>query len=361
MIFHIVEPTLNSYTGHCYSLVAAIAQTAPVEHIRIWSGKEVGKFWASRGEIRPYFSRSLRKLQSFFLYKRLLGEPGKVLLSTAGTSDLVLLNWAAKAQIPPNKVYVYVHWLGTKTSKAKMLAGIARSQPHLEVLCTTATTTAFFKELGFRATTVAYPYVIDQPQGQQTLSGFRHLLFAGAARMDKGFSRIVDLVNDLAHSHGVWPFWIQTSATHQAKHGPDILTHIERLKRSNYPQLTLLNETLSPEDYRALFVGGISIQPYAEADFQDRVSGVTLDALTAGCPVVVTANTWLGRLVLEHNAGVTTSDLSPFGLRRAIDEVVSDYDAFSRRAFQAGLILQNQHSTAAMMQAIFHKEHLHAV
>jgi len=360
MIFNIVEPTLNSYTGHCYSLVATIAQTAPAEHIRIWSGKEIGKCWTSRGEIRPYFSRALRKIQSFFLYRRLLDEPGKILLSTAGTTDLVLLNWAAKAQIPPDKVYVYVHWLGTKATKAGMLAAIARSQPHIEVLCTTATTTVFFKELGFRATTVAYPYVIDQPQ-EQTLSGFQHLLFAGAARMDKGFSRIADLVDDLAHSQSTWPFWIQTSATHQAKHGTDILACIEQLKRSNYPQLTLLSETLSPQDYRALFVGSISIQPYAEADFQDRVSGVTLDALTAGCPVVVTANTWLGRIVLEHNAGVTTSDLSPHGLRRAIEEIVNDYDAFSRRAFQAGLILQNQHSTAAMMQTIFHKERLHAV
>lgn len=354
MIFNIVEPTLNSYTGHCYSLVDAIARAAPAEKIRVWAGKESQKFWKTKGEIKPYFSRSLRKLQCYFLYRRLLGEPGKILLSTAGTFDLVLLNWAAKDQIPPEKVYLYVHWLGNKSAKAELLAAIARHQPHLEILCTTATTTAFFKKLGFRATTVAYPHTMNAPDHQPSLP-FNHLLFAGAARLDKGFDRVVDLVEDLAHSNSSCPIWIQTSAPHQAQHSAEVLFHIDRLKRANYPNLALFTETLSPADYRALFVGGISIQPYSEADFQDRVSGVTLDALTAGCPVVVTAHTWLGKVVLEHNAGVATSDLSPYGLRQAVDEILRDYETFSRRAYQAALILQNEHSTAAMMKVVFNK------
>lgn len=360
MIFNIVEPTLNSYTGHCFSLVEAIAQAAPAEHVRVWAGKECGKFWKSKGEIKPYFSRTLRKIQSYFLYKRLLGESGKILLSTAGTTDLVLLNWAAKGQISPEKVYLYVHWLGNKAAKAGRLAAIARRQPHLEILCTTATTTAFFKELGFRATTVAYPHVMDV-LGSQPSSSFKHLLFAGAARLDKGFDRMTDLVEDLALSNASWPVWIQTSATHQAQHSAEVLFHIDRLKQANYSNLRLLSETLSPTDYRALFIGGISIQPYSEADFQDRVSGVTLDALTAGCPVVVTAQTWLGRVVLEHNAGVATNDLSPQGLRQAVDEIMCDYETFSRRAYQAGLILQNEHSTTAMMKVVFNKYRLHDV
>jgi hypothetical protein len=360
MVFDIVEPTLNSYTGHCFSLVEAIAEAAPVEHVRVWAGKNSGKFWKSKGEIRPYFSRTLRKIQSYLLYKRLLAEPGKILLSTAGTTDFVLLNWAAKGQIPPGKVYLYVHWLGNKAAKAKLLSATARRQPFLEILCTTATTTAFFKELGFRATTVAYPHVMDVPVSQPS-SSFKHLLFAGAARLDKGFDRMVDLVEDLALSNASWPVWIQASATHQAQHGAAVLFQIDRLKRANYANLTLLGETLSPTDYRALFDGGISVQPYSEVDFQDRVSGVTLDALTAGCPVVVTAHTWLGRVVLEHNAGLAISDLSPRGLQQAVHEILLDYEAFSRRAFQAGQILQNKHSTVAMIQAVFHKERLRGV
>ncbi len=105
----------------------------------------------------------------------------------------------------------------------------------------------------------------------------------------------------------------------------------------------------------AIFSGAISIQPYSASDFEDRVSGVTLDALSAGCPVVVTANTWLGRVVMKHNAGVVTNDLSPPGLRMAVDVVLRDYAGYSRRAAIAGQLLCREHSASEMMTAIFSK------
>jgi hypothetical protein len=355
MILNIVEPTLNDYTGHCYSLVEAIAQAAPTGQVQIWAGVQSGKIWSAKGEVKPYFFRPLRKIQSFFLYRHLLKQPGKLLLSTAGTTDVMLLDWAAHGKIPENKVYLYVHWLGSKASKAQKLAKLARSQPNLEMLCTTATTTAFFRNLGFRARTVAYPRVQDDPKVQPS-QAFEHLLFAGAARMDKGFDRIADLVEDLARMKEPWPMRIQISATHQARHDAEILFQIERLRRSAYFGLTLIGTTLAPSDYQALFSGGISIQPYAKADFADRVSGVTLDALTAGCPVVVTADTWLGRVVLKHNAGVATSDLSPNGLRMAVNVILRDYAGYSRRAANAALALRQEHSATAMMSAIFQDE-----
>lgn len=358
MVLNIIEPTLNSYTGHCYSLVEAIAQAAPVDQVRIWAGRESAKFWQARGQIKPYFFRSIRKFQSYFLFKRLLAEPGKILLSTAGTSDLILLDWAARSPIPEKKVYLYVHWLGAKASKAGKLAKIARNQPNLEILCATETTTSFFQGLGFKSATVAYPRGTVESKAQPVQT-FRHLLFAGAARLDKGFDRIADLVEDLAHTQAQWPIWVQISSTHQAKHGPEILSQIARLRQSGYTNLTLMENTLTPHDYQAMFSGAISIQPYSASDFEDRVSGVTLDALSAGCPVVVTANTWLGRVVMAHNAGVVTNDLSPLGLRTAVDEVLHDYAGYSQRAAKAGQLLCHEHSAAEMMAAIFQSKTCH--
>jgi len=352
MILHIIEPTLNSYAGHCHSLVQAIAQAVPDELACIWAGRDSGKFWQSKCQIKPYFFRSLRKIQSYFLYKRLLKTPGKLLLSTAGTSDLLMLCWAARGQIPKGKVYLYVHWVGTKASKATRLARVAKKQPNLEIMCTTASATDFFRDLGFRAVTVAYPQAMDA-RGPAQSASFDHLLFAGAARMDKGFAKIADLVEDLACVQAQWPFWVQTSATHQDKQGNDIAHQIERLIQARYTFLKLLDKTLSPEGYQALFSGAISIQPYSETDFLDRVSGVTLDALAAGCPVIVTANTWLGRVVLKHNAGVATRDLSPAALRVAIQMVLSDYSGYSRRAAIAGQALRQEHSAVSMMAVIF--------
>jgi hypothetical protein len=352
MILNIIEPTLNSYAGHCYSLVEAIAQAAPVEHVRIWAGKKSENFWQGKGQIKPYFSQTFRRLQSYFLFRRLLREPGKLLLSTAGSTDLVLLNWAASGPIPRDKVYLYVHWMGAKASKSALLAKVAKKQPNLEILCTTASTTAFFSELGFRSRTVPYPRLASHLEIKE-LQTFKHLLFAGAARLDKGFNRIADFVEYLAQINARWPISVQASTTHQAKHGSEILLHIDRLMQSGYSQLTLIRETLAPQAYQALFSGGISIQPYSESDFEDRVSGVTLDALCAGCPVVVTANTWLGRIVLKYHAGVVTSDLSPKGLTKAVEDIMSDYPGYSQRAEMAGRVLRQEHSEAALMKAIF--------
>lgn len=352
MILHIVEPTLNSYAGHCYSLVHTLAQAAPAEHVRVWAGKGSEKIWQDQGRLEPYFNRPLRRLQAFILYRRLLRQPGKILLSTGRTSDLMTLDWVANGTIPEAKVYLYIHWVGAKASKAGRLAKIAKRQPNLEVLCSTSDGTRFFGELGFRSRTVLYPMDTSLPQKFEARP-FSHLVVAGAARTDKGFERVVDLVETFARSQAAWPIWVQASATHQDKQSSEIVGLIGRLVRARYAHLTLLRETLTPANYQELFPGGISIQPYSEGDFQDRVSGVTLDALLAGCPVVVTANTWLARIVSRYQAGVVTSDLSPTGLRMAIEQVLSDYGGYAQRAADAGRALHSQHSAEAMMAVIF--------
>lgn len=357
MILNIVEPTFNSFAGHCHSLIESLVQAAPVEKVRIWAGTGSQKFWKGGGQLKPYFIGPLRRFQAIFLYQRLLRQSGKLLISTAGTSDLIILDWVAKGQIPASKVYLYVHWLGTKSSKKTKLAAIAKRQPNLEILCTTPSGTAFFKELGFQAQTVPYPRY-SMLQHENEVRPFNHLVVAGAARSDKGFDRIVDLVVEFSRTNAVWPITVQASGNHHDKNSPEIFFQIDRLVHSGYPHLSLLETTLSPENYVALFPGAISVQPYSENEFQDRVSGVTLDALSAGCPVVVTANTWLARTVSQYQAGVATSDLSPAGLQLAITQILSDYDGYSRRATIAGRLLNSKHSASVMMDVIFCKNYI---
>lgn len=352
MILHIVEPTLNSYAGHCHSLVEAIVEAAPVEQVQIWAGKGGEKYWHGKGQLKSHFFRPMRRIQAFFLYRRLLRQAGKILVPTAGTSDLMMIDWAAKGLIPAHKIYLYIHWVGAKALKAAKLANIAKHHPNLEILCTTPSGTAFFGALGFRVRTVPYPRSASLLQEHQ-VPAFSHLVVAGAARADKGFEHVVELVETLARSRAVWPILVQGSTTHRDKYSPEIRRLIDRLKGTGYAHLTLQEETLTPADYLAQFDGGISIQPYSESDFEDRVSGVALDALCAACPVVATANTWLARMVCRYRAGVVTSDLSASGLIAAIEQILSDYNGYARGAANAGRALNSQHSGSAMMAAIF--------
>ncbi len=356
MMIHVVEPTLNSYAGHCHSLVEAIVQSAPNQQVVIWAGRGSEKFWQGGGSLRPYFLASVRRIQAFFLYRRLLSEPGKLLVSTAGTSDFITLDLVSRGLIPEAKVYLYVHWVGAKASKTRRLTKVANRQPNLEILCPTQSGTDFFKGIGFRANCVPYPQN-NSPQSKALYQPFHHLVVAGAARLDKGFNRIVDLVEDLARSGSTWPISIQVSATHLNKQSVEIGREIKRLVSTDYLPMTLHQKTLSPESYQTLFLGGISVQPYSITDFEDRVSGVTLDALSSGCPVVVTAGTWLSKIILRFEAGIATSDLTPAGLRLAIERVLSDYDGYSRRAMNAAAALRAEHSADNLMDIVLSPGH----
>src|SRR6185436_11075505 len=93
------------------------------------------------------------------------------------------------------------------------------------------------------------------------------------------------------------PITVQITPDHYAKYDAGTPADIARLEAVRYPALTLIRETPSPEAYAANFPGSICLQPYDRGEFRDRVSGVTLDALAHGCPVVVTAGTWSAALI----------------------------------------------------------------
>jgi glycosyltransferase involved in cell wall biosynthesis len=352
MTLHIVEPTLTNYAGHCHSLVNTIVQAAPEKNVIVWAGKGSEKFWNSKVTLKPFFFKAIRRLQVFFLYQRLLDSPDKILIATAGTLDFFMIDLAAGKKVESGKVFLFVHWIGFKKDKINKLAKLAKRQPNLKVLCPTESGAGFFRDLGFSADFVPYPQNGSdgiQQQGQK----FKQLIVAGAARIDKGFPKIVDLVVELQKSDSQLPISVQISTTHKLKHSNEILYQIDRLKKCHYPGLTLIENSLSPDTYFDMFVGAISVQPYLVGDFQNRVSGVTLDALMAGCPVVVTADTWLSEIVLEHNAGVATADLSPAGLKNAIDRILVDYEGYSNRALTAGNVLKIAHSGEKMIEIIF--------
>jgi hypothetical protein len=81
---------------------------------------------------------------------------------------------------------------------------LAGKQPNIVILAPTPSVGNLFSRCGF-AHTKMVPYPItpraDFPDDAST--GFRHLLFAGAARQDKGFSAMVDLVGFLDGVEGI--------------------------------------------------------------------------------------------------------------------------------------------------------------
>lgn len=357
---HIVEPRLVDDVGHCLSLVralaTAVADAGAAERLTIWGGAGSAAFWRGPGQIRPLFRRRWRRLQALQLLRRLLREPGRILVSTAGTTDLVLAELAAAGRtIAPHKLHLFFHWVGAKAGKTKLLTAIARRQPNLRIFGPTPAVVELFARCGFDASLAPYPVepAADVPTAAEP---FRHLLVAGGARLDKGLAHIVALVDAMTSRGTALPITIQTSAETQHARDSEVAGLLDHLARSSHRGLQLCSEALGPDAYRALFRGAIVVQPYSAADFADRVSGVTLDALSAGAPVVATAGTWMARLVDAHRAGIAVADLGPASLLRAIESVHADYAGFSARARLASASLREAHSARGLVDALLADE-----
>lgn len=365
---HIIEPTLTGLAGHCHSLVRALADAAAECDVTVWAGQAGKAHWQPPGRLVPYFHRRWRRLQGLWLMRRLLregsqqgqvraGDNSRILVATAGTADLVIADWAAGGAIAPQRLFLFVHWLGNKPGKAQRLAAIAKRQPHLQILAPTAAVADFFSACGFKTSLVPYPLAAGA--ARTALPGppvaFKHLLVAGGARLDKGFAEIVDLVAHLQHCGAQWPITVQTATEDRQRTDPALQAQLDRLRGLGYRGLVLLDQALSPEAYQALFSGALVLQPYRAQDFQDRVSGVTLDALRAGAPLVVSAGTWMARQVQGFDAGVATADLSAPGLLRAIETVLADHARFAAHARQAAARVAGRHSARALLDVVLQR------
>jgi glycosyltransferase involved in cell wall biosynthesis len=354
---HIVEPTLNSVVGHCHALVHSLVAAAPECKVTVWGGRsaDLASTWSGPGDLKAHFNRRLRRVQAYWLYRRLLRQPGRILVSTAGSADLVLADWAASGPIAPKKLFLFVHWLNAKVSKMRMLSAIARRQPNIEILAPTQAVASFFASCGFAVTAVPYP--LDRAEGGRVAAPaqFRHLLVAGGARMDKGFDRIVDLVVEMKQRGLNLPILVQTSLEYRHRDDPDLAHQIARLHAAQYAGLTLCEAALSPQTYRSIFDGSIVLQPYRADQFKDRVSGVTLDALAAASPVIVTDGTWMSALVRRFDAGVAIADLSAASMLQAVERVLAQYPQYNARALAAAERVQAEHSARRLLDIVLQR------
>ena len=353
----IVEPTLEGESGHCRSFLLSLCRAGRDREVafRVYGGRgaSLPGTEGARCEVVPFFSRRLRRLQAFLLYRRLLAEGGRFLVSTAGRTDMVLLDLASKGEIPPGKVFLYFHWLRPSPGKLAYFRRFAASHPGVTVLGPTDAVIGPFRECGFRdARVVPYPITPSGPAPDRSGDRFRHILFAGAARRDKGFSLVVDLVCDMAARGVAVPFSIQASPDHYDKQEEGIRDDLDRLRKAAPSWLRTYPETLGAEEYRRMFDGAIVLQPYARGDFADRVSGVTLDAFSAGAPVIATSETWMARAVVRFDAGLAVPDLSPPVLLSAVNTIRAEYSRYHRNALEAGRSLQEEHSARHLLEAI---------
>ena len=350
---NVVEPTLASDAGHCAAIFGSLYRAAPDLPYRLWVDRraDAPSVAATGVPIVRHFFRPLRKLQAITLYRRLLRGPAPLYVPTATYFDLRVVNAMAGLTLPPDKAFLYFHKLRLSAKRRARLQAVARRQPHLHLLGASPDIAYRLREAGFRRVDVVIPINADA-QAVTPSDRFRHVLFAGAARADKGFSHVVELAAHLAAQDADLPLCIQTTGDHYGRYDARTGADLARLRALAYPQLTTVDTTPDRLAYARLFPGSICLQPYDRGEYADKTSSVTFDALLAGAPIVTLSGTPMARIVTETGAGLVVEDARPATLQAAAEAIRADFPRYAARALAAGTQFDPKRAWQPLIEAL---------
>jgi glycosyltransferase involved in cell wall biosynthesis len=143
-----------------------------------------------------------------------------------------------------------------------------------------------------------------------------HFVSLGNARDEKGILEIFAAIRWLRDNDQLQDcrFTLQCNdAT------PEVTAAVTAFRDLNLPGCRLLFSALATVAYYDLLSqADIVLLPYWRSIYASRTSGVFMDALSAGKPVVVTENTWMADQLARHGAGLLCGDRDPVVLGRAI-------------------------------------------
>ncbi|MXO71628.1 glycosyltransferase [Alteraurantiacibacter buctensis] len=120
------------------------------------------------------------------------------------------------------------------------------------------------------------------------------------------------------------------------------------------PRVDLITEAMSSERYDAeVAATDCMLLPYRRASYYARISGVAVEAVTAGVPLIYTRDTWCEDLVADVGEGIGVDDGDVDGLAQAIARMVADFPAISARARAKALAARESHSGEAFTAALW--------
>ena len=111
-----------------------------------------------------------------------------------------------------------------------------------------------------------------------------------------------------------------------------------------------IREAISDEEYDLRVAqSALVLAPYDEGVYRARTSGIGLDALLHGVPIIATGGTWLSR-VLPRSAILELRERSVAGLASAILEAVAQIDELTRQARIVQPSIARTHNAVAFVR-----------
>ncbi|MFZ9880111.1 MAG: hypothetical protein ACO3QC_01740 [Phycisphaerales bacterium] len=355
-ILRVVEPRLVGPSGHYAEFVRALSTRAD----GVFGAIEVVAPRAAAGFVPslsaavavshvPMPSGPLAELRAV---RAGLREGRHMLVLTANPSHALLagrLGFLSDDELA--RLALFVHWPLARPAQqlALALAGRPRTQslflaPTKGVLAPLADADCAHARLtGYPATRSA---------GAPARVPFRHLLMAGAARLNKGLDLVAGLAERYAKEGRDVPLLVQVSPKHVTRHGSREDEVIARLLGAGYAGLVADPKAPDRAEYAARFAGAIVLAPYDREKFVSGVSGIVLDALLHGAPCIATAGTWAGDAVARFGAGEVLEERSEAALARAVDRVRARWDRYRDAAAAASDALAVEHDPRGLARLI---------
>ena len=125
----------------------------------------------------------------------------------------------------------------------------------------------------------------------------------------------------------------------------------------NDPRVEFIRQSLDSADYdAAIQAADCMLLPYRRDSYYARISGVAVEAATAGIPMIHTGDTWIGDLVDSVGAGVAVDDGDVGQLAAAIHAVIDNFEAFRTRAGERQPLAVAVHSSEAFQNCLWGRE-----
>ena len=350
---NIIEPMLVTEGGHYFTFVQAICSFAGDNNLAVWTNIN-STFSSDNPSVKVYkiFKRRIRRIQLFRLLKKLLATEEKIFIPTAGTTEAYLAGLASNGPIAENKVYLYFHYVKQRRKKIWIYKKVTKKHPNIVAIAPTQAVIEFLKDCGFKnILKIPYPVFKKSDYSDRSSKKFSQLLFAGSVRLDKGFGEVVNLIEYLKSKNENIKFSMQLSRDEEL-YADDLKPSIRKLLSLDYSGLDTRPYGSSFKDYISLYKNSICLQLYNQADFKDRISGITLDALLSGCPVITLPDTWIADVIKRFDAGEVVNSKEPEQVYLAVKKIIDNYSKYSHRAYDAGNVISEENSAKKLLDVI---------
>lgn len=177
----------------------------------------------------------------------------------------------------------------------------------------------------------------------------------GSARFEKGTDIVLSAIDSFLNKNEgkIYQFIIQI--TDGRDFGSDFDALIKNL--GSKENVSLLRHPLTSQEYdEVLLQSDLILLPYRKSAYLNRTSGIAIEAMAAGVPVVYTKGTWIETAVRDYGAGLGVLDGSTEDLMRILEILPDRLRGLKTEAIKKSKSCLDFHSSYNFFSILFKRK-----